>query len=140
MIREYNETNYLSYQDLNTIENKIDTLNQQIRDITAELPVYEKHTWSLNDFVYIQLVDHIEKAISAMSFYFFRPNGYIPDKIWLKNEFDHPLKSFDYSDINRWINNLTLLENNLNYEGDLWNIQSNINWNETSDEEWEEFI
>lgn len=140
MNTRFNETDFLEYTDLNEIEEKISLLNLEMKNFVPQLEIYEEHEWKLNDFPYIQLIDHIEKAISQMSFFLFRPNGYIKDKVWLEDEFDHPVKAFDYQDINRWLNNLDLLSKNTNYEGNLWDIRSDVIWDEESNLEWEEII
>ena len=55
-----------------------------------------------------------------------RQNG----KVWLTGlETEQVIKSFSYVDINRWLIDLTLIENSLGDETTIWNVQSYIDWN-----------
>lgn len=100
----YNSTDYIDYHVFNEIEDKIFMLNSMIKDKIDEISFYEKTTWSLNDVVYIELVEKIEEGIKALKNYYASPVKWIEPRVWKKGN------SFSYVDINRWISNLNAIE------------------------------
>ena len=130
---------YLNYDDLNEIENKISSLTTTIqRDYIPDLPSYTSKNRALNHLPHIQEIDRIEKGVKNIGYYFYDPEGWQTTKEWITSDNLYPIKSFDYRDYNRWLNNLELIENAGEPLLTLWNGTSQIEWNLTSDEEWEE--
>ena len=135
----YNETMYLSYNDLNMIENRILTLTNKLKQLNPSTPTFSSKTWQINDFPYIQEIDRIERGINNLKEYWYQPDGWIECKVWLDGtETGQVIKSFSYIDINRWIVDLDLMEVALDEEVTLWNIQSYIYWNQESNVDWRE--
>jgi len=134
----YQSYEYINFENFNDIESKLAKLNQKIKEVNENLPMYNKNVWKQNDFVYIEKVDSIEKEIEKLGNFYFKPDGWINAKTWVEDYNNIPLKSFSYIDINRWINNLQLLENNYTKQITLWDGISQISWNETTAYSWEE--
>lgn len=133
----YNDTQYLNYNDLNNIEEKILELNNKLKEYNPSTPEFFSKQWQLNDFPYIQEIDRIEKGIENLGEYWYKPDNWQESKIWLTgNETSQVIKSFSYLDINRWINNLNLIEKVIGDNSTIWNIQSYINWDGSSNLEW----
>ena len=135
----YNETMYLSYNDLNMIENRILTLTNKLKQLNPSTPTFSSKTWVVNDFPYIQEIDRIERGVNNLKEYWYQPDGWIECKVWLDGiETGQVIKSFSFEDINRWIVDLDLMEIALDEEVTLWNIQSYIYWNQESNVDWRE--
>ena len=133
----YQNTDYLNYNDLNNIENRILTLTNSLKEYNPSTPTFSPKTWVVNEFPYIQEIDRIERGIDNLQKYWYKPNGWIDCKIWLTGlETEQVIKSFSYLDINRWINNMNLIEQVIGDNTIIWNVQSYINWNEESNIEW----
>lgn len=132
--KTFNREQYLNYEDLNEIENIIYEVTEEFKQITS-IPTFNKKTWVLNEFPWIEEIDRIEQGIENLGEYFYKPYGWIETRTWI-NEFRKAI--FDYNDINRWINNVNLIYEHKNERFSIWNGISYINWNETSELEWEE--
>lgn len=132
--KTFNREQYLNYEDLNEIENIIYEVTEEFKEITS-IPTFNKKTWSLNEFPWIEEIDRIEQGIENLGEYFYKPYGWIETRTWI-NESRKSI--FDYNDINRWINNVNLIYEHKNERFSIWNGVSYINWNETSELEWEE--
>lgn len=133
----YNETMYLNYTDLNTIENRILTLTNRLKEYNPSTPTFSSKTWVVNEFPYIQEIQRIETGVDNLKEYWYQPDGWIESKVWLDGtETSQVIKSFSYEDINRWIVNLDLMEEAIGDNTTIWNIQSYIYWNQESDIEW----
>ena len=133
----YNETMYLNYNDLNTIENRITTLTNRLKQYNPSIPTFSSKEWFLNEFPYIQEIDRIEKGIDNLQKYWYEPDGWLESKVWLTGEeTEQVIKSFSFEDINRWINNMNIIESVIGDNTIIWNVQSYINWNEESDIDW----
>ena len=132
--KTFNREQYLNYEDLNEIENIIYEVTEEFKEIT-NIPTFNKKTWVLNEFSYIEEIDRIEQGIENLGEYFYKPYGWIETRKWINNE---RKAIFDYNDINRWINNVNLIYEHKNERFSIWNGVSYINWNETSELEWEE--
>ena len=131
----YKEDDYLNFEDLNTIENRIGTLNSKLTNVT-NIPIFSKKNWQLNEFPYIQEIDRIENAINNLGKYYYYPKAFITPKKWLNT--GKEIKNFSYKDINRWIINLSLIEEIINDKSTIWNsLISYIEWNGNSETEWE---
>ena len=135
----YNETMYLNYSDLNTIENRILTLTNKLKLYNPSIPTFSSKQWFVNDFPYIQEIDRIEKGIDNLQKYWYKPDGWEECKVWLTGEeTEQVIKSFSFEDINRWIIDLDLMEEVIGDESTIWNLQSYIYWNQESNEDWRE--
>jgi hypothetical protein len=135
----YNSEDYLNYNDLNAIENKIEELTNYLNNNQrATIPTFMKKQWIVNEFPYVQEIDRIEKGIDNLGLGLFKTSEWITTRKWIINV-SNSKQSFDYKDINRWINNLNLIDKNKENNFNIWNGQSFINWNENSNYEWEEF-
>lgn len=133
----YNDTQYLNYNDLNDIETRILNLTNLLKEYNQATPDFFVKEWLLNDFPYIQEIDRIEKGIKNLGEYWYKPDGWEESKIWLTGtETNQVIKSFSYLDINRWINNLSLMEKAIGDNTTIWNLQSYINWNGSNNLEW----
>ena len=132
--KTFNREQYLNYEDLNEIENIIYEVTEEFKEIT-NIPTFNKKTWVLNEFSYIEEIDRIEQGIENLGEYFYKPYGWIETRKWINSE---RKAIFDYNDINRWINNVNLIYEHKNERFSIWNGVSYINWNETSELEWEE--
>ena len=133
----YRDTDYLNYTDLNNIEERIKELTTKIQIYNQSTPNFSLKEWYVNDFPYIQEIDRIEKGIENLGEYWYKPDNWQESKIWLTgNETSQVIKSFSYLDINRWINNLNLIEKAIGDNSTIWNIQSYINWDGSSNLEW----
>ena len=134
MNKTFNRQQYLNYSDLNDVEIAIYNLVTELKSKT-DIGDFNNKTWVLNEFPWIEEIDRIEKAIENIGFHYFKPAGWIAMKEWLDKE---RKASFDYNDVNRWINNLNLMYKYLNDNLTIWNGVSYITWNEVSETEWEE--
>lgn len=132
--KTFNREQYLNYEDLNEIENNIYEVTEEFKQITS-IPTFNKKIWVLNEFPWIEEIDRIEQGIENLGKYFYKPYGWIETRTWI-NEARKAI--FDYNDINRWINNINLIYEHKNDMLSIWNGVSYINWNETSEFEWEE--
>lgn len=132
--KTFNREQYLNYEDLNEIENNIYEVTEKFKQITS-IPTFNKKIWVLNEFPWIEEIDRIEQGIENLGKYFYKPYGWIETRTWI-NEARKAI--FDYNDINRWINNINLIYEHKNDMLSIWNGVSYINWNETSEFEWEE--
>lgn len=112
----YNENDILTYEDLNNIENRIKSCTADIIELTNfSIPVYEINIWEKKSFLLANWIKHIEDGIYNLGKYYFRPFGWIVTKNWDVSE----NQSFSYKDVNRWLNNLSLIEERLNKESNL---------------------
>ena len=110
------------------------------------IPNYTKHIWVDNELPTMQKIDNIEHSINNIGLYYEKPNGWVQEKEWLPNatkryagNYGVGIKTISYQDLNRWYNNLDLIDfsdlNNIT----IWNAIndiSQIEWNGESDEEW----
>lgn len=133
----YNETMYLNYNDLNSIENRILNLTNRLKQYNPSTPTFPSKEWYVNDFPYIQEIDRIERGVKALGDYWYKPDGWIENKEWLTgDETSQVIKSFSFEDINRWIVDLDLIEEVIGDNTTIWNVQSFVYWNQESDIEW----
>lgn len=101
----YDELDYLTYQLLNEIENKIESAYNKYGTIISEH--YVKKEWVKNEFVYVDDIKNIEEAIDRIGKYFGYPNDWVLKKEWDLNG----VNSISYVDINRWTHNLDIIIN-----------------------------
>lgn len=105
----YYESDIFTYEDANSIEDYIYQtymlLNKQIGTSYS----YTKQLWYKNSALLVPKLNHIEEGIKLLGQYYYRPEGWQATKTWNATK---PEK-FDYTDVNRWINNLNLITERL---------------------------
>lgn len=106
----FNEDSIMTYNDFNTIEQKIVTLRTQIVNLGFTVESYTAKNWLSKDFLLYTYLNNIEIGIENLGKGYFRPYGWQNKKTWTKG------MSFSYRDVNRWITNLNLIEERLNNE------------------------
>ena len=131
---EITDTELIS--ELEEISSKIKYWNYEIifpiENYDLDLPVYE-----LNDFVYLEDINKIEKNIMQLSYDFYQPPGYIKNKIWRTAEDLDVYKSFSYEDINRMITDMNILYEHRLDTPTIYNLYTNENWDGETTLEWE---
>lgn len=106
----YNEDSIMTYSDFNTIEQKIVSLRTRIVNLGYSVNLYTSKTWVKKDFLLYTYLNNIENGIENLGKGYFKPYGWQNTKTWNKG------MSFSYKDVNRWINNLTIIEERLDNE------------------------
>lgn len=135
------------------IVDDIDTNNAfyqyiKIYDDENIIPNYEKHTWVDNEVLTMKKIDNIENGIKNIGDYYYKPYGWLNTKEWLgtsnmnlgviKNGV--ATKGISYNDLNRWVNNLSLINFDDLDTICLWNTNvSGLQWNEDTETQWEEY-
>ena len=109
----FNEDSIMNHEDFNNIEQKIVTLNTTLTNIGYSIESYTSKDWNINDFLIYTYLNNIEDGINNLGKGYFKPYGWQNKKTWTKG------MSFSYRDVNRWINNLNLIEERLNNESSL---------------------
>ena len=133
----YTQEDYLNYNDLNNIEQRIYELTNELLDKTS-IPSFVPKTWVINEFPYIQEVDRIERGIDNLGYYYYKPQEWEATKIWIpKGNTQEIKKGFSYQDINRWIVNMKLIEQIKNDNSTIWNGQSFVYWDSNDTLDWE---
>lgn len=106
----FNEDSIITYSDFNYIENKISTLRTRIVNLGYNVNTYTSKTWIKKDFLLYTYLNNIENGIENLGKGYFKPYGWQNTKIWNKG------MSFSYKDVNRWLNNLSIIEERLDNE------------------------
>ena len=101
----YDSQDYLTHTLLNDVEDRIVGLYDKFSEFITE--EYAPKTWSLNEYVFINDIKHIEEAIDTMGAYFGYPTGYQAKRNWNLTG----INNISYKDINRWLHNIDLLMN-----------------------------
>lgn len=109
----FTEDSIMTYEDFNNIESKIVELNNRLTTLGYIADTYTPKTWSKTDFLLYTYLSNIEEGIKALGKGYFKPYGWQNIKQWNKG------MSFSYKDVNRWLNNLNLIEERLNNESSL---------------------
>jgi hypothetical protein len=105
----FRENSYATYEDFNTIEIAIGILRDRIYNLGyTEIPQYLANIRDWNSYLFYNELNDIETGIKNLGKYYYRPKGFKKAKIWKPN------MPFSYEDINRWINNLNIIEQALN--------------------------
>lgn len=107
---------------------------------------FEKKNWLPNEVVYMQDIDRIEQSIKEIVNTFIMPEGY-EDKVWIKDGYYNSKtanygleqKSISRRDFDRWNRNISLILENIDDSYNIWNLESNIFWNELNEFEWENY-
>lgn len=105
------------------------------------IPEYHKNIWNINEIPYVQDMNNIEYGISILGDYLGKPVGWINERNWdlAQNYLSDTSvtnigvipQGFSYIDINRWINNLNLIDSIDMDDITVWNTnKSQYYWNE----------
>ena len=133
----YTQEDYLSYNDLNNIEERINELTEDLQDKTS-IPSFNPKTWVINEFPYIQEIDRIERGVDNLGYYYYKPEEWETTKIWIPEGNTQEIKKgFSYKDINRWIVNMNLIEQIKDDNSTIWNGQSFVYWDSNDTLDWE---
>lgn len=119
----------------------------KIKSDKYRLLEYQKKEWKENEIPYLQDIDRIEEGINNIAELLYKPLGYIYKpwttmgyyQIGQPNDYGLGQKPISKNDFNRWKKNIDLLKNIMNEIVNVWNVISNINWNEDSLLEWEDY-
>lgn len=106
----YTSDDILTYQELNSIEQRIKTLRTRIVNLGYSVTAYTPKTWVKKDFLLYTYLQNIENGIKYLGKGYYRPSGWQETKTWDKG------MSFNYRDVNRWITDLDLIEQALSEE------------------------
>ena len=106
----FTEDSIMTYEDFNNIEQRIATLRNRIIALGYSVGEYTPRTWVKKDFLLYSYVNNIENGIAKLGKGYFRPYGWQKGHPWVGG------LSFSYRDVNRWVNNLNLIEERLNNE------------------------
>lgn len=110
------------------------------------IPNYTKHRWYDNETLTMQKIDNIEQGVKNIGYYYEKPDGWVNEKEWLPDatkkydgNYGVGIKTISYQDLNRWYNNLELINFDDLDNMTIWNARNDITqltWNEDSDVEW----
>lgn len=131
----FNEDSIMTYENFNSVESKISELNSRLTTLGYTVDAYTPKIWIKKDFLIYTYLNNIETGIQALAEGYFKPYGWQGKKTWTKG------MSFSYKDVNRWLNNLNLIEYELNTNPNrtIWNGISFDNWDSyDTGLEWEE--
>ena len=122
----FNEDSIMDYTDFNNIENKIKSLRDRLFLMDFNIPIYSKHTWTNADFLLYTYLNHIENGLANLGTYYYRPFGWQNKKTWTKG------MSFSYKDVNRWWNNLNLIQNEIIQHTENLKFNNNVYFDNTT--------
>lgn len=106
----YNEDSIMNYADFNYIENKIVSLRNRIINLGYSVETYTSKTWITKDLLLYTYLNNIENGIENLGVAYYKPSSWQNKKTWDKG------MSFSYHDVNRWLNNLNIIEEKLDSE------------------------
>lgn len=110
----------------------------KIYDDEYIIPDYVKHVWSDNEFLTMQKVENIERGVDNIGYYYYKPIGWIGSKRWI-NSSGINMKNISYQDLNRWVDNLNIINFDDLENMTIWNSDiTQLQWNKNSDIEWED--
>ena len=133
----YSQEDYLNYNDLNEVEQRISDLTDDLAEITS-IPSFTPKTWVINEFPYIQEIDRIERAIDNLGYYYYKPQDWETTKIWIPSGNTQEIKKgFSYQDINRWLINMNIIDRIKDDNSTIWNGQSFVYWDSNDTLDWE---
>lgn len=107
----YTQSDIVDYNVFNTIDAKIKQVRDAIYDLGyTNIPSYTLSNFTKESYLLLDYVNKMETGIKNIGKYYFRPKGWKRAKNW------KPKMSFDYQDIDRWIDNLNLVVDAINNE------------------------
>ena len=109
------------------------------------IPDYVTKTWVSNEIPFMQDIDKIEEGVKNLGKYFTKPIGWITTRTWFntntvtdRSDYCAGSKGFSYQDINRWIHNLNLIEQEDMGDFTIWNTdKTEYEWEGHS--EWSDY-
>lgn len=104
----YTSEDIATRSDFTAIINKILSLTSTLVELGYDIETIPYVDWFENDFLIYDGVKWIEDMIKNIGDGFFRPYGWQEYRTWTFGS------GFSYKDINRWINNLSLVEERIN--------------------------
>lgn len=116
----YTEDSIMTYKDFNSVESKISELNSTLTTLGYTVDAYTPKTWVKKDFLIYTYLNNIENGIQALAEGYYKPYGWREKKTWDKG------MSFSYMDVNRWIDNLNLIENEINKHTKILKFNDNV--------------
>lgn len=137
--RSYRETDYLNYEELNMLIDEVTELFNIYKDKVDDLQQEEMTKFTLNGYPYVQWISALENNIKEIADKYYKPDGYIDNRDWQTKENTMVYQAFSYEDINRLITDVLLLYKIKDLKETIWNGQSFVEWEKTSDIEWEEY-
>lgn len=140
--KNYVISDYLNYNDLNDLVDKIKellTAFESIVDLT-DTARYDRTMveYELNDFPYIEDINVMENNIANLSYDFYQPIGYSGNKKWIEDNTQATYKTISADDLNRMINNMNVLYANRNNTPTIYNLYTHEEWNGSSSLVWED--
>jgi hypothetical protein len=137
--RSYREQDYLNYEELNMLVDEVTELLEIYKVKVDDLQQEKMNKFELNGYPYVQWISALENNIKEIADKYYKPDGYIENRDWQTKENAMVYQSFSYIDINRMITDVLLLYKIKDSKDTIWNGQSFIEWEKTSDIEWEEY-
>lgn len=137
--RSYREIDYLNYEELNMLIDEVTELFNIYKDKVDDLQQEEMTKFTLNGYPYVQWISALENNIKEIADKYYKPDGYIDNRDWQTKENTMVYQAFSYEDINRLITDVLLLYKIKDLKETIWNGQSFVEWEKTSDIEWEEY-
>ena len=137
--RSYRETDYLNYEELNMLIDEVTELFNIYKDKVEDLQQEEMTKFTLNGYPYVQWISALENNIKEIADKYYKPDGYIDNRDWQTIGNTMVYQAFSYEDINRLITDVLLLYKIKDLQDTIWNGQSFVEWEKTSDIEWEEY-
>lgn len=116
----FNEDSIMTYENFNSVESKISELNSTLTTLGYTVDTYTPKTWVKKDFLIYTYLNNIENGIQALAEGYYKPYGWREKKTWDKG------MSFSYMDVNRWIDNLNLIENEINKHTKILKFNDNV--------------
>ena len=116
----FNEDSIMTYEDFNSIESKISELNSRLTTLGYTVDTYTPKTWVKKDFLIYTYLNNIEQGIKMLRDTYYEPVGWKKEKTWSAS------MPFSYLDINRWIDNLNLIEKEINKHTGILKFNNNV--------------
>ena len=131
--RSYRETDYLNYEELNMLIDEVTELFNIYKDKVDDLQQEEMTKFTLNGYPYVQWISALENNIKEIADKYYKPDGYIDNRDWQTKGNTMVYQAFSYEDINRLITDVLLLYKIKDLQDTIWNGQSFVEWEKTSD-------
>lgn len=122
----YTEDSIMTYNDFNTIESKINELNSRLTTLGYTVDTYTPKIWVKKDFLIYTYLNNIETGIQALAEGYYKPYGWKEKKTWSVG------MSFSYKDVNRWWNNLNLIQSEIIKHTENLKFNNNVYFDNTT--------
>lgn len=121
---------YLQAADIAVIDDAVQQVTNKLINKGINIPKYTRKTWNVLRIPYYEDFEVIQNGIFNLQHYYYAPEGW---------DYGQLYQNFSYKDINRWINNVNLMNNAPDVKMTIWNYQYFTNWESTDgDLEWED--